>query len=68
MRHFDIDSSGSFLVNEMQFTAKWQQLKVLVFKGKRDEFNYPFKTTKDFLGIICNNSYANSPQLVFEMY
>ena len=68
MRHFDIDNSGSFLVNDMVFTAKWQQVKVLVFKGKRDEFNYPFKTTKDFLGIICNSSYTNSPQLVFDMY
>lgn len=68
MRHFDIDNSGSFLVNEMRFTSKWQTVKVIVFKGKRDEFNYPFKTTKDFLGVVCSSQYANSPQLVFEMY
>jgi len=55
MRHFDIDNSGSFLVNEMRFSSKWQAVKVIVFKGKRDEFNYPFKTTKDFLGVVCSN-------------
>ncbi len=60
MSKFFIDNGGSDLVNELTFGLEkeidksWQSLKVIVFKGKSREFNYPFKTTKDFLGVLCN--------------
>jgi len=68
MRNFDIDNGGSDLVNEHRFKSKWNTLKVMIFKGKQDEFNYPFKTTKDFLGVLCSSQDINSPQIVFDMH
>ena len=70
MSKFNIDNGGSDLVNELKFTNNWNSLKVLIFRGKTQEFNYPFKTTKDFLGVLCNNQNINfnSPQIVFDMH
>jgi hypothetical protein len=68
MRLFEFDNSGSCLVNELRFHDKWQTLKVLIFKGKQDQFNYPFKTTKDFLGVLCGQQNVKAPSLVFEMH
>jgi hypothetical protein len=53
MKVFEFDNSGSSLVNELKFNSKWQSLKVMIFRGKTKEFNYPFTTTRDFLGVIC---------------
>ena len=44
-------------VNKLVYTPETvSQLQVLVFKGKTVDDNYPYRTTRDYLGILSLDS------------
>lgn len=70
MSKFNINNGGSDLVNDLVYQNDWNRLKVMVFRGKTKQFNYPFKNTKDFLGVLCNEQTVNfqAPHMTFDMH
>lgn len=68
-RLFDFDNGGSSLVNSIKFSAESiDKLQVMIFHGKTDYDNYPFRNTKDYLGILTNNVNICTPPLEFAMH
>ena len=50
---------NSFINEENYLTKKWQvkdKLRILVFKGKNSDNDYPTKQTKHLLGVCINES------------
>ena len=60
---------GASLVNKIRLkTDSLAHLRVLVFRGKSSEEFYPYKTTKDFIGILFDRDDFCSPALNFTMF
>jgi|LauGreDrversion4_2_1035121.scaffolds.fasta_scaffold284128_2 hypothetical protein len=67
-RLFDLDNGGSSLVNKLQYNKDFTKLQVLVFHGLSSDHNYPFKTSRDFLGILSDSTDLCTPALRFSMH
>jgi hypothetical protein len=66
---FDFDNGGSDLVNNIKFSAESiDKLQVMIFHGQTSNENYPYRNTKDFLGILTNKVNICTPPLQFMMH
>lgn len=60
---------GACLLNKVRFKQdSFKDLKILVFRGRTPDDVFPYRTSKDFIGILYERDDFCSPPLSFLMY